>query len=371
MTDRALIVGGGIIGTSAALFLARKGWKVTLLEKGTLGGESSTAAAGILSPPFFLDPDEPDAEQNTQPLLSRKGYDFYPDFVDLLQEYEERSLGYRVSGMWYLAFTEEELEEQRTIHREMKKYNRKTEWAEGKALREDYAFLTSSVKGGRFFAEEAQVDPDLLFEALRTALNREGVTIVENTPVRKLEADEGPPRALTPNDEFEGDVLLLAAGAWSRELGEDLGTEIPVEPRKGEMLSVEAPDLKDEPPFRRGERFVLPRNNRAILGSTTEDAGFDTESTAGAMEDLLSSGMEIIPHLTEANFVEAWAGVRPYAGKKGGAFLGPFPEREDVFMGCGHYKTGILQGPYTGKILAESISGEPPELDLSRYGLNR
>lgn len=371
MAKEAIVVGGGVIGSTSALFLARKGWDVTLIEKGTVGTEASRAAAGILSPPFFLDPEDPDEDQNTQPLLSRKGYDFYPKFLDLLAEYTDRDVGYEQSGMWYLAFTEEELDEKRNIHHEMEKYNRHSEWARGEIIRDRMPYLSPEVKGGLYFAEEAQVDPVRLMQAIETALNGENVTIVENTPVQKLDLGSGSPRALTPDDAFTADVLLIAAGAWSRELGRDLDTEIPVEPRKGEMLSVEAPELKGEPPVRRGERFVLPRGGRAILGSTTEDAGYDVGSTAGAMRDLFASGIDLIPHLAEANFVEAWAGLRPYADMKGGAFLGRLPNREDIYMACGHYKTGILQGPFTGKSLAEAINGESPDIVLSRYGLNR
>lgn len=371
MGRHAVIVGGGVIGSTTALFLARKGWDVTLIDRGTIGNEASRAAAGILSPPFFLDPDDPDEEQNTQPLLSRKGFDFYPDFLDLLNEYSDRDVGYRQTGTWYLAFTEEELDEKKTMHHEMGKFNRPSEWAQGDVLKDRMPYLSSSVKGGLYFAEEAQVDPDRLMRSVEEALRAEDVDVFENTPVQELDLGSGGPEALTPNDAVEGDVLLLAAGAWSRELGKDLDTEIPVEPRKGQMLSVEAPELKGEPPVRRGERFVLPRGGGAILGSTTEEAGFNTETTAGALRDLLESGIDLIPHLAEASFVESWAGLRPYAAEKGGAFLGRVPNREDVFMACGHYKTGILQGPFTGKVMADAINGDEPDVVLSRYGLNR
>ncbi|MFB6345054.1 MAG: NAD(P)/FAD-dependent oxidoreductase [bacterium] len=371
MSRSIVIVGGGIVGASTALFLARKDWSVTLIEKNSVGGGASTAAAGILSPPFFLDPDEPDEEQNTQPLLSRKGYDFYPTFLDVLSEYTSEDVGYEVAGMWYLAFNEDEYEEQRTIHREMKKFNRQSEWFEAEAIRGELNYLSPEVQGGLFFEEEAQVDPDRLLTVLREALLKEGVELLEQTPVRTLEVNEDVPTVLTPDDEYRGDALLLAAGAWSRELGQQIGVEVPIEPRKGEMLSVQAPELEGKPPVRHGERFVLPRNDEAILGSTTEDAGFNTQSTAGAMQDLLASGINIVPHLAEASFTSAWAGLRPYANKKGGAFLGPVPGTENVFMACGHYKTGVLQGPFTGRVMADHISGSSPDLDVSRYSLDR
>lgn len=371
MSNRLIVVGGGIVGCSTALFARRIGWDVTLIERDRIGSRASTAAAGILSPPFFLDPEEPVEDQNTQSLLCRKGYDFYPEFLDLLGEYAEVDVGYDVSGMWYLAFDEEEYEDKRTIHREMKKYGRSASWVEGDEILEDLPLLNEEVHGGFFFEEEAQIVPGELVEILDRVIREAGVDVLENTTVGHVEPGAGDGVSVVTGDrDREADAALVAAGCWTPELLKECPIELPVEPRKGEMLRVLAPDLAGFPPVRRGERFVLPRGNGAILGSTVEDAGEDVSTTVGATRDLLNAGVGLVPGLESATVEETWAGLRPYAAMKGGPFLGEV-EDTSVYFAAGHYKTGILQGPYTGRLMADYVSGRETEIDVERYGLDR
>ncbi len=372
MNRKVIVVGGGIVGATSALFLSRRGWSATLIEQATIGSRASSAAAGLLSPPFFLDPDEPQSKQNTQPLLSRKGYDFYPEFLDVLSEYVSVNVGFDVSGMWYLAFTEEEYEEQKTIAREMDKFNRSRTWAERDEVLDELPFLSSRVKGGFLFEEEAQINPSKLMETLSEALRESDVEVRELTRVLNVKLSED--RTVSVNLEnrtHEADAALIAAGCWTPQLLDNLPVTLPVEPKKGQMISLEAPRLAGHPPVRRGEYFVLPRGQRVIVGSTVEKAGFDVGTTAGSMQILLNKGCELVPELEDASFCDAWAGLRPYADMKGGPFLGQVEEGVPVYYAAGHYKTGILQGPFTGKVMAQYMSGETPEVVVERYGPDR
>lgn len=370
MSDRLIVVGGGIVGCSTALFAQRRGWDVTLVERDRIGTRASTAAAGILSPPFFLDLEEPDEEQNTQSLLSRKGYDFYPEFLDLLGEYTKVDVGYDVSGMWYLAFDEGEYEDRKTIHREMQKYGRSATWGEAEEILEELPFLNDDVRGGFFFEEEAQLVPGELMDTLNRALRKAGVNLLEDTAVQSVDTNGDEVRVKTDDSDLEAEAALVAAGCWTPKLLRKCPIELPVEPRKGEMLRVKTPDLKGHPPVRRGDRFVLPRGEGAILGSTVEDVGEDLRTTVGATRDLLNAGVDLVAGLDSATVEETWAGLRPYAAMKGGPFMGEVKETS-IYFAAGHYKTGILQGPYTGQLMADYLSGRKTDIDVERYGLDR
>ncbi len=371
MSRSLAVVGGGIVGASAALFASRKDWDVTLFERERIGSRASTAAAGVLSPPFFLDPTEASEQQNTQALLSRKGYDFYPEFLEILGEYTSTDVGYEVPGMWYLAFDDEEYEEKRTMAREMKKFNRSVRWAERDELLDEMPFVNDAVKGGFLFEEEAQVVPNRLLEVVEDALHECGVRFMEKTDVRSLDVEvNDQPKVKWANGEEAFDSVLVTAGSWTPELLSDFSVDLPIYPRKGEMLRLKAPDLPDFPPVRRGDRFVLPRGDGVIVGSTVTEESEPLTRTE-ALRDLLDASLSLIPRLKDAHFAETWSGLRPYADMRGGPFLGKVPEEKNVFYAAGHYKTGILQGPFTGKLMADFMEGQEPQIDVTRYGPDR
>lgn len=374
MSDRLIVVGGGIVGCSAALFSSRLGWQVTLIERDSIGSRASTAAAGVLSPPFFLDPGQPDHEQNAHPLLSRKGYDFYPDFIEILREYTDVDLGYRVTGTWYLALNEEEHEDNKTIVREMKKFNRPVTQSEPDQLRERLPFISDEVKGGFLFEEEAQVVPQKLMNALDETLRKEGVEVKEHTEVTELSGPGGENSSVgvrVRGELLEAGAVLVAAGCWTPDLLRDQPVKLPVEPRKGQMIKVKAPELLGYPPMRHDQRFILPRGIDVLIGSTVEETGKDTTSTVGAVRDLLNSGKKLVPSLDRGAFKGAWTGLRPYAAKKGGAFLGRVTADSPIFYAAGHYKTGIMQGPFTGRLMARFLSEKETEINVQRYNPDR
>jgi glycine oxidase len=372
MSQRIVIVGGGIVGGSAALYCDRKGWNVTLLERSTLGSGASTAAAGILSPPFFLDPEKTSQQQNTQPLLSRKGYDFYPEFLDVLGEYTDPDIGYNNSGMWYLAFDEDGYDEKKTMVREMEKFNRPAQWANRNDLLSELPFLSDSVKGGFLFEEEAQVVPGKLIQTLKESLSVSGTRLKEQTVVQSLQSNpSGTVTVQTDDGSVDASAVLVAAGYSTPQILHKQSITLPIEPRKGQMLKLEAPNLGGHPPVRRGDWFVLPRDGNVIVGSTVEDIGESHRSTAGAIRRLLNAGQNIIPSLNDCSFLDAWAGLRPYAAMKGGPFLGKVSKDSSIYFAAGHYKTGILQGPFTGKLMADYISGLDTELEVERYHPDR
>jgi glycine/D-amino acid oxidase-like deaminating enzyme len=255
--------------------------------------------------------------------------------------------------------------------REMKKFDRSVRWADREDLLEELPFLNDSVEGGFLFEEEAQVVPSHLLEALGEALDECGVRVVEGTDVRSIDVDgNGDPIVETSSGDQSCDAVLLAAGCWTPELLSNFSVEVPIESRKGEMLRLKTPDLPDFPPVRRGDRFVLPREDGVFVGSTATE---ETEplTRACALRDLLAAAVDLVPRLDEAHFEETWSGLRPYANMKGGPFLGEVPGQGNVFYAAGHYKTGILQGPYTGKLMTDYIEGKEPEIEVTRYGPDR
>ncbi len=374
MTDRDVaVVGGGIAGISTALFCSRQGWSVSLFEKERLGSGATTAAAGVLTPPSFLDRSAPEENQNSYALLSEKGHRFYPDFIDLLDNYSMFETGFNECGTWHLATSEQEREQRRTCYREMKKYGRDVEWAEGQELRQNYDQLSEEVVGGYFYAEEARVDPGRLIQALRDALLSEDVKLHEKTEIQSLSPADGHSKhQLKSRDQIhEAERVVIAAGCWSDTFSQDLQQEIRVEPRNGQMIKLRE-NLGNDPMFEVNETHIVPRTDGTVdVGATVEDVGFDTEVTKQARSQLLEAACRIFPEFSVRSVIDQWSGLRPYAKRKGGPFLGEVPGCTGVYVNAGHYQKGILQAPYSGYLLTQHMAGNEPDMDLEPYRVDR
>ncbi|MEV0628831.1 NAD(P)/FAD-dependent oxidoreductase [Nonomuraea wenchangensis] len=173
-------------------------------------------------------------------------------------------------------------------------------------------------------------------------------------------ADEGVP--------VEADAVIVAGGAWTGEVCRPLGAELPVFPRRGQILhaTLEGVDTAWWP-------IVLPSDgpyllgfpgSRVVIGATVEDVGFAPRVTMGGLEEVLRAGLRIAPGLAGATVTETRVGLRPvYA--PGRALIGPLNSRVVVATGLSAY--GLTAGPYAGRLAAALALGETPPIDLTPY----
>lgn len=372
---KQVIIGGGIVGACTALFGARKGTDITIIEKETIGSGASSAAAGILAPPSFLNPETPPEQQNSYALLSQKGHEFYPDFLHIVQKHSDIDPDYAQPGSWYVDFREEKRDELRTYVREMKSFDRDVSWYSASELQSELPWLSPDVIGGYYVKEDARIRPDRLMDALKEALSEQSnVTLLENTKVEELiTSAEHCTAVRTEEDQtISADQFLLTAGCWSKTFESDLKHSIPVDPVKGERIRMKMPDLAGQPLVRWESRHVIPRENGEVdFGATVERVGFDRTRTEEGKQDIIQTAKKMVPGVREEKCIDHWVGLRPYARKKGGPFLGDIPNFNNVWIGAGHYKEGILQGPYSAKLLTELLHDEQPEIPIEPYHLNR
>ncbi|MBY0503514.1 MAG: FAD-dependent oxidoreductase [Bryobacteraceae bacterium] len=293
-----LIAGAGLIGASLAWRLGQRGHSVTLADAGTFCGEASHAGAGMLSPEGERFPDAIWAERAQQSLA------LYPGFIDELKRESGLAIDYDVCG-----------------------------------AQED----------GRHFPNEAIVDPRDLARALRQALARYRVEVVEH---QRLSALTYSPEGVQ-SGRFRADAAVVAAGAWSSQLqvnGAALPESIPV---KGYLLGYHgAPKLG---PIRRdGHTYILQRTNGyTIAGSTEETMGFSRDIDPARVADLHRRAAGLWPPLANLAPADVWTGLRPstatgriYTERWGAA---------PVWLAYGHYRNGILLAPWTAEYLADQI----------------
>jgi glycine oxidase len=142
------------------------------------------------------------------------------------------------------------------------------------------------------------------------------------------------------------------------------------------MLAVALPpSLPLDLVVRTPDIYIVPRTSgpnvgRAIIGATIEDAGFDKTVHRSDVAHLRSLATQLLPALTDALQLEAWAGLRP-ATPDGLPLLGALPERPNHFIATGHYRDGILLAPATAHVIAQLLTGETPSINLDPFAPSR
>jgi glycine oxidase len=372
-TDKAashpdyLIVGGGIIGCSLARELARTGAQVVVLDRGRVGGEASSAAAGLLSPTFFDAP-----AQGPLTDLCRASAAIYEDWVNELRGDGADVVGYRRSGLLAIATNAQEAERlQATL--QLDNYpGRRALWLTAQELRKKEPALAGNVCGAAWYPDDAHVDPVRLIRQVARAAERAGVHIREHEPVRRLER-HGARIAVVHTDRgsYQPHTVILAAGAWTGLLGEQIGIDVPTRPVKGQLLMADCRNPPVNTPLHAGNALLLPwPDGRMLLGVTIEEVGFDVSVRLESLRQILQQTIELVPAVAELSLERAWAGLRP-ATPDEWPYLGPVHPLQNLWVSAGHFRKGILLAPICARLLAKSLSLGSLVPELSAFNPSR
>jgi glycine oxidase len=353
-----LIVGGGIIGALSALFLAQSGLQVSLLDRRSIGQESSWAGGGIISPLY------PWRYSSAVTALAGWSQGFYPDLGANLESETGIDPQVHTTGLYWLDLEDEALA---------------LAWAEreGRVLRQPGMAEVNKVLpvlGGGFdkalyMPGVANVRNPRLLKALRCALaQRANVTVHEGSEVTGFIQQQGRVCGVrTGQGELRAERVVLASGAWSGELLTTLGLSLPVVPVKGQMILYKCAEGFLPAMVLAKGRYAIPRKDGHILiGSTLEHIGFDKTPTEVALASLKTSAQELLPALADAEVVGHWAGLRP-GSPEGIPFIGEVPEFPGLWLNCGHYRNGLVLAPASCELLKNLMLGERPIVDPAPY----
>ncbi|HYZ41528.1 MAG TPA: FAD-dependent oxidoreductase, partial [Stellaceae bacterium] len=168
---------------------------------------------------------------------------------------------------------------------------------------------------------------------------------------------------VTDNGRHAAAVVVLAAGAWSREIaGIPPAYLPPVRPIKGQMLALHmdpsAPLLRHVIWLPRG--YLVPRQDgRLIVGGTVEERGFDNTLTAGGLLALIEGAWRAVPAIEELAIAEMWVGFRP-GSRDDAPMLGP-TGIDGLVVATGHHRNGILLTPLTAAVVSGYVlTGQLP-----------
>lgn len=330
---RVIIAGAGLSGLLSAYELACAGAQVVVLERQQAGQESSWAGGGILSP---LYPWHYAAKINQLSAVSQA---HYGEFCAQLQMFTGIDPQYRRSGM--LILDPEEWDPGRHWCLESA-VTHQTLSPQEVAEQEPGLTLHSAAL---MMPDVAQLRNPYLLAALRQALALKGVSIIQEAPVQELLWQSGRLiGARAAGQDYYGDAVLIAAGAWSAQLAQLAGLELAIRPVQGQMLLYRVtPGLLRHIVLHQG-RYIIPRGDGHVLvGSTMEERGFDKQTTAEALEQLSQFASAHFACLQKEQLVKQWAGLRP-GSPDGIPYLGAVADKPGLFLNCGHFRNGVVLG---------------------------
>ncbi len=342
MNQHAVIIGAGVLGCLSALALADRGWRVTLVDQGQSGQESSWAGGGILFPLLPWNYSEPVNR------LAMAGAALHPALCETLRRETGIDPEYQQCGMQILP-----------------KYDRDAalQWCRS------HQCAVEERGDGLWLPEVAQARNPRLMQALRLMIALRGVTLVEHAQMLPLSLGEGRLREWrdTKGTAYAADIFVLAAGSWSQGLLGPHAGSLDMKPMRGQMLLYQvAPGTL--PHIQYCEDFYLiPRLDGHILaGSTVEDVGFDKSTTPDIAAKLAAKAARLLPALANAPLVKHWSGLRP-GSPNNVPVIDRHPQFDNLYLNTGHFRYGVTMAPASAEILASLVCSEKPPLELQPY----
>lgn len=354
-----IIVGAGIIGLATAEYLLKQGIKVTLLERKKVGGESSWAGGGILSPlmPWHYSEAVTDLTQYSASLFS--------NWASTLHSATGIDPEYNQCGLFILPPYDLEA----AIHWCSKNETN----IQQTGLPVPYSTKMTHINHKKiektiYLPDIAQIRNPRLLHALRQHVIQLGGQIVENCTVHGITIKQNKVQFLLSScGQFVADNFIIAAGAWTKKVLGRYALDLDIKPICGQMLlfKFNAPPLQSI--LVKGSSYIIPRKDGHLLvGSTLEDRGFSKQITTVARNKLLQDAITILPQLQNLPIKNHWSGLRP-GSPQNIPTIGQHPDLTNLYINSGHFRYGVTMAPASAEILTNDIMGTAQPFDVTPY----
>ena len=372
-----VIIGGGVIGSSVAYHLAKEKIGAVVLEKEDFISGSSGACEGLL----LLQSKKPGIHLELA-IASTRRFSQLSEELGFEIEYEQK-------GGLVIIESEEELDAMKLFVEKQKACGVDLTLLDKDQTLEMEPALSPHIIGATYSPFEGQVNPFLLTRAFLGAAEKLGAKVFTHAEVRGIGISKGHINAVnTTKGRIETPLVINAAGALAGTIGDLVNLNIPVKPRRGQILVTESvPPLvrycilsatyiaaKFNPSLAEsgGMGFAVEqtKNGNVLIGSTREFVGFDRQTTFDGVNTIAGQILRVFPSLKDLHVIRAYAGLRPYT-PDGLPILGTVEGLEGFIMAAGHEGDGITLSPVTGEIIAKVITrGEIP-FPMDHFKLER
>jgi D-amino-acid dehydrogenase len=406
-----LVIGAGIVGCSAALWLQRDGHQVTIIDKKGPGEGASFGNAAVIAtescipvatpgilwdvPKYLSDPlgplairwsylpklapwlwrfvrssDEATVEQIsialsallTQAVAAHKDLAAAAGVRDIVQETGWLGI-YEKDEKFQSAQWDLEIQRRRGI---------KIEILPGEEVRQFEPSLVAPVKRAVYYPDVAYVlDNYRLVRSLAEDITRNGGRVVTDEILDFEIGTNGPTAALGKNGRYPFDAVVVTAGAWSRPLSAKLGETVPLETERGYHVTLPHAARRPRMPLYSGDHSfaITPLDIGLRFAGTVELGGLDLPPNYQRAEVLIRHGKRLFGELDERDRSD-WMGFRPSMPDSK-----PVIDRgrrfKNAFFAFGHGHIGLTLGPITGKLIADLVNARKPEIDLKPFAVDR
>ena len=365
-TDVA-IIGGGVIGCSIAYQLSKVGVQVSVIEREEIAAEASKAAAGLLSPAEVL------TGPNTVADLFLASWSMTAEVVAEIEAASGVQVEYFQTGALHVL---QDADDQTVLKRYAEIWQTQgagVTWLTGDQIYEYEPLLDRILDAALYVSDTVSIRPRLMTRAYAEAARKFGASFFEHTEVTGFQqrSDRVIGVQTAHGRTIPCDCVVVAAGAWSEQVGNWLGLDIPVFPARGQILSLRQPSTPLKHTIIGNGVYIVPKvDNTIYVGATIEQAGFDKSNTAGGIARLLSNAIQLVPELEHAKIVDIWSGLRPWS-RDSYPILGKAPGWENVILATGHGPGGFELSAITGRAIAELITSRLTPALIEPFGLER
>jgi len=368
-SSEVVVVGGGIVGCAIAYYVAKAGLQVTVVERGELGGGTSSHCDGNI---LAIDKDPGFDSQ-----MGRKSQELMRGLVEELDNFE-----YRAPGSILVCENEQELAAARSWVDRQCALGLPFRMLDKHELKDDSKYFAPDLVGGLECASDATCSPPMLIYALARKARDYGARFLEFTQVTGFRRDEQ--GAISGVETTAGTIptktAINAGGVWAPAICETLGLTLPVKPRKGHIIVAG----RTFPVSRRkvmefgylmskfgGKRVVdaeteqygvalvyeATEASNFLIGSSRQFVGVDTTVDTRVIAAVARRAIRFYPVLKDLQVIRAYAGVRPWTPDH----LPIISEVQSVpgfWVAAGHEGDGIGLAPVTGKLISEMLTGQ-------------
>ncbi|SEE78855.1 Glycine/D-amino acid oxidase [Streptomyces sp. 3213] len=373
LTCDVVVVGAGVVGAACALYAARAGLDVVIVDRGPVSGGTTGAGEGNL----LVSDKEPGPELDLALLSAR----LWTELAEELGEFIE----YEAKGGLVVASTPGGLTALERFAGEQRAAGVVAEPVHAEALYDLEPRLAPDLPGGVHYPQDRQVMPALAAAHLVRASGARLLTGRTVTAVLRT-ADGTVQGVRTAQGDILAPTVINAAGTWGGELAALAGVTLPVLPRRGFVLVTEplarlihhkvyaadyvADVASDSAALQTSPVVEGTAAGPVLIGASRERVGFDREFSLPVVRALAAGATRLFPFLADVRAMRSYLGFRPYLPDHLPA-IGPDPRAPGLFHACGHEGAGIGLATGTGHLIAQLLGGKTPDLDPAPFRPDR
>lgn len=375
-----LIIGGGIIGASISYFLSKSGYDVGLVESKEIASLTSSHCDGNI-----LAIDKTPGFDSQMTLLSQKL--IHELSKELILPFE-----YRRPGSILVCENDEEMQAAEQWVQQQCDYGLDFKMLNKQDIKNESKYFSDHILGGLECTTDSTVNPYMLTYSFVESAKQYGLKVYEYEHVNNVNKDNEMFLVETTNYYFYANKVVNACGIYAPQIGKMLNIDIPIYPRKGQILVAsrnETMGLRKVMEFGylmskfEGERqvskemkdygialvFEPTESQNFLIGSSREFKGYDKKVSSKVNRLIAQRAIHFYPKLKDMNLIRTYCGLRPFT-EDHLPIVGE-TDVEGFYVAAGHEGDGIGLSSITGLFIQQLISGKETEIDISPLSVNR